>query len=286
MFKYYLYKIGQFLVNHIPQKISYKLAGIISDAHYFTSLKDKKAVRNNLENILHSKKDLSRLSREMFRNFGRYLVEFFQIERTVNKEYIKEKVKIKNIERINQVLDKGKGGLILSAHIGNWELGAVVLGALGYTLNAIALPHKERKVNNLFNHQRESKGIEVIPINKAAYRCIRALKNNELVAVLADRDFGSSGEILDFLGRKAIIPRGAAVFSEKTGAPVVPIFSIREKDNSFTLYICEPIFPPEPVKGMGKPEAVLKIMRQYTAVMEDIIRRYPSQWMMFRKFWV
>ncbi len=274
------------MVNILPEMTAYKLASFISDIQYCCSPRDRHAVTNNLRVILGKDgKDIHRLAREVFRNFGKYLVEFFRMERMLTKEFIMDRIRIRGIENLKKVLSEGKGGIIVTAHLGNWELGGVVLSSLGYPSVAIALPHKERPVNDLFNHQRESRGIKVIPASFATRHCMQALKENKLIALVGDRDFGGHGEEMDFLGRKAFIPKGAALFSIKTGAPIIPIFFVRDENDHFDLNICEPIYSSFVQDGVIENERVISLIKQYIVIIEDKIREFPSQWLMFREFW-
>lgn len=202
----------------------------------------------------------------------------------VDDHFIKSKVRINGIGRLDDVLKKGKGGIIVTAHIGNWELGAVLLSMLGYPLMAVALPHKERPVNDLFNQRREAKGVTVVPTNAALRRCVEQLKKNRLIALVADRDFSANGFVVDFLGRKMLIPKGPAMFSWKTGAPIIPVFLIRNEDGGFTMSCHEPLYPPKRNTSIGEDEVVLGIMRRYIPIIEDQIRAFPSQWLLFRDF--
>lgn len=284
MFKYYLYKIAHFVANRLSLEVSYKVAVLISDLHYFFSFRDRRAVRNNLRKILPPGEDLNAATREVFRNFGKYLSEFLRMEKMVDKSFIEKKIKIRNAELIQQALDAGKGGIIVTAHIGNWEMGAVVL-SLGYPLTAVALPHKERPVNDLFNYQREAKGMTVVPTHEAIRRCMESLKDNHLVALVADRDFSSKGgEVMDFLGQKALIPKGPAMFCKRTGAPIIPTFLMREPDGTFMMTLGPLILPEAETQEMSERDSVLRIMRRYLDVIEGWIRRYPTQWLMFREF--
>ncbi len=286
MFRLYLYKFGQFCVLRMSLPLAYRVAGWLSRVHYYLHFRDRRAVKNNLKAILQTEEDVSRLAKEVFKNFGKYLVDFFRMRKTLNKNYVKNRIKIENLRRVQEVLRKGKGGIILAAHIGNWELGAAVMSFLGYSLVAIALPHKERPVNDLFNIQREIWGITVIPTNGTIRKCLEALKENKLVALLADRAFGMHGEPVPFLNKTALIPKGAAVFSVKTGAPILPVFLLRNDDDSFTMIFEEPIFPPS-LHPEAVPDDVLSaVVKQYTRVMEQKIREYPTQWLMFREFWI
>jgi len=144
----------------------------------------------------------------------------------------------------------------------------------------------ERPVNDLFNTQRESKGVKVIPMNKAVFECMRALKNNELIAILGDRDFSETGEVMDFLGKKALIPKGAATFSVKTGAGIIPMFLLREDQGSFVLEVENPIFPNETLGQENDKKAVSDLMKKYVPIIERKIKKNPTQWLMFRKFWI
>lgn len=288
MFKYCLYRFAQFLVNRLPLEASYALAIFLSDLHYFFSFRDRRQVRANLKKILPPGEDLRRATREVFRNFGKYLTEFLRMGKMVEKDFLARKIKIQNADRVRALLQEGKGVIIVTAHIGNWEMGAVLLTVLGFPLMAVALPHKERPVNELFNNQRKLRGMEVIPTSGAIKKCLEGLKNNKMIAIVGDRDFSSKGggEVMDFLGHKALIPKGAGIFARKTGAPIVPTFLIREEDGTFTLHIEEPIFAPAPEADVSEHEAILGIMRQYLSVLEKQIRRHPTQWLMFRDFCV
>lgn len=288
MFKYWVYKFGQFCVNHLPLTMSYRLAEWLSDIQYLFSFRDRRAVRANLRQVVKGSQPIEPLVRDVFRNFGRYLVEFFWMARHLDEGFIHEKVRLHNIEAIKQVQDKGRGAIFLTAHIGNWELGGVVLSRIGYASLAIALSHKERPVNNLFNQQRERQGIRVVPLHLSIRKCLETLNRNEFVAILGDRNFTPNGEVLDFLGRRVFFPKGPALFSLRTGAPIIPIFFMRVGKDRFDLFIDEPIYPPAGDGPDTPPEAERQkaLMGQYVARIEHMIRRYPGQWLMFRRFWI
>ncbi|MCK5260134.1 MAG: lysophospholipid acyltransferase family protein [Candidatus Omnitrophica bacterium] len=273
-----------FLLHRLPSSLSYRLAAFISDLQYFFSFRDRRAVTNNLKNILPLADNISFLARDVFRNFGRYLIEFFQMKEMVDEQFIKNNVNIDGLDYLDKVLEEGKGGVIVTAHIGNWELGAVMLSVLGYPLMAIALPHKERPVNDLFNDQRETKGVTVIPTNGALRRCIQQLRDNKLVALVADRDFGASSVVMDFLGSRMMVPKGPAMFSLKTGAPIIPMFLIRDGDGGFFFSCSEPIYPPDRNRVEDNDKAMKGLMGRYMSVIEEKVRAYPSQWLLFREF--
>ena len=210
MFQYFLYKAAIAIIHLLGRKRGYAFARFMAQRHYRSSSKDRRSVINNLRQILRVRGDVSGEARKVFHHFGEYLVDFFLMYQ-LNDRFFRERVNIVGRENLDASLARGKGVLILSAHFGNWEMGSAVMNWIGHPLTAIALPHKNRKVNELFNRQRENYGVTVVPASVAVRRCLEALRKNKCVAVIGDRAFGSFGEPLTFFGRPTLIPKGAAV---------------------------------------------------------------------------
>jgi KDO2-lipid IV(A) lauroyltransferase len=186
---------------------------------------------------------------------------------------------------MDEALTRGKGAIGLTAHLGNWELCAQILARLGYKMNAIALKHTHSRIDNFFSRQREVTGIKVIPVGLGVRKCFTALKNNEIVGILGDRDFsGENGIVVDFFGRSILAPLGPAVLSLRTGAAIVPAFVIRdEKDDRYFRYIFTPVIYPE--YSGDEPKDIKNITKKYIKVIEEYVRLYPQQWFVFHEFW-
>jgi KDO2-lipid IV(A) lauroyltransferase len=285
MGNYYLYKIGRFLAKVLPIQVSSALVMFLCDLHFCFSKADRQAVEDNLKIVFKTPHVPSSQVRAVFRNFGKNLLEFFTQTRRLRPAFLESNVHIKNIEYFNEVLQKGKGGILVTAHLGNWEMGGAVLPALGFPLSVVALAHKDLRVNALFNAQRESFGAMVIQTDVAVRRVVEHLRRNRLVAILADKDFGNRGIVMDFFGRKTMIPKGAAFFSIKTGVPIVPAFFLRRDDGHFEISIHPPLEPPHLPNGKITDEAAKDYIQKYLTIIEDEIRKNPSQWLLFREFW-
>jgi len=284
MFNYILYRIGQFVALHLPLNLAYRLAILISDLRYIFAKQDRRIVKENLQAIFpeKSERQIRRIRITLFRNFAKYLVDFFRFSK-LDREYIKRGIKLENIHYFDEGISKGKGVIALTAHFGNWELAGVVTALLEYPLWAVALPHKYKKVDNFFNHQREIKGMKVIPLGKAVRQSLNVLKENKILALVGDRDFSENGIVVDFFGKPTLLPEGPAAFSLKTGAPIIPAFMLRNSDDSFTFKLEKPI---EFIATADKYKDLMAITTQYKAIIENYIREYPDQWYMFRRFWV
>ncbi|MEI6831253.1 MAG: lysophospholipid acyltransferase family protein [Candidatus Omnitrophota bacterium] len=284
MLNYYIYRIGKFIALVLPLRLVYALAVFLADLHYLFAFRDRRFVKENLRRIFPQKSlhDLRKLSRMVFRNFAKYLADFFRFEK-LNQQFIKQNIKLENLHYFDQALAKGKGVVVLTAHLGNWELGGVVIAQLGYPFWAVALPHKSKKVNAFFDAQRNSKGVKVIAMGKAVRSCITEIKNNHMVALVGDRDFTEKGIVIDFFGLPTHFPEGPAALSLLTGAPIVPGFMLRNADDSFTLRIDKPI---EFVPTQDKAKDLKSLVTLCKNIFEDYIRKYPEQWYVFRRFWI
>ena len=282
MFNYILCRLSQFLALRLPLQLSYALAVFISDVRSIFAVRDRSDVRENLKIIFPDKRDeeIAAIRRAMFRNFARCLVDFLRFSK-IDQEYIQKNVVLEGMHHFDEALAQKKGVVALSAHIGNWELGAAVIALSGYPFSVVAFEHKHKKLAAFFRAQRERMGIGVIPLKNAARPSIRALGENKMVALVGDIDFGGKMIKAEFFGRAVMLPQGPAALALATGAVIVPGFMLRNKDGSFTLKIEPPInFIPSGNKG----EDLTQLMFKCKSVIEDYIRRYPQQWHMFRKF--
>lgn len=285
MSQFLMYKLSQSVCDSIPRQLAYSVADCLMDAYYLSSSKMRKVVENNLQLALRNPtSDLPYNVRQVFRNFGRYMVDFFQINH-VDREFMIEHVRVSGLRNLRKALSHRRGGIILTAHLGNWELGGAVLSRMGYPSLGVALPHEDPEVNEFFNHKRTANGLETVTPGLAFRRCLQRLKQRKLVSIVGDYDFSGHGETVAFLGRETSIPKGPAVMSLRTGAPIIPTFMIRDDNDHYVLTIGEPIFPPAELTSENRVEpGVLKsFVQKYIQVLESEIIRHPSQWLMFRK---
>ncbi len=283
---YFLYRIGIFISLVLPLKITYGIADIFGSLYYLLARRDRKIVANNIKVVLNQtddKRKIRHTSRMVFRSFARYLVEFFRTPK-IDLRYVEKYIEIQGKEKLDKALSLGRGVLLVSAHLGNWELGAMVLSMLGYPVNVVAWTHRNRLINDFFIQQRQSKGVKIIPLGAAVRKAFSVLKNNETVAFLGDIDYANPkmGVTVKFFGRDTIMPKGPAAFSLKAGSPIVPLFLLREKGNRFKFIFEEPII----YKATENREDDLTGLTQtLTKTIESYVARNAGQWFMLTPRW-
>lgn len=282
MLLYIGYRVAQALVLMLPVRFSYGLASRIADLHYYTSKKDRKIVVNNLKKLFgKDNKETRRVAKDIFRNFAEYLVEFLRFQK-MGKDYIERHVEIEGIENLKRALEQNRGATIFSAHLGNWEWGAAIVAQLGFPMNVIALAHKDKRVNNFFIQQRTMKGIKNIPLGGSVRKSLSLLAKNEAVAILSDRDFSNNSIPVKFFGETALMPIGIGVLAIKSSSPLVPVFIIRQKDETHKLIIERPL---EYSLTGNNEEDIKNIVQETTKIIEKYVNLYPEQWFMFADPW-
>jgi KDO2-lipid IV(A) lauroyltransferase len=285
---YCLNQLAQWLNRTLPPDGRVWLAERLADLQWRRSPRDRAGVQANLTVVLdHAVSEGSPAVREVFRNFARYLVEFLGAHRSREPEMV-----IEESGRVVSAIQPLQRGIFLSAHLGNWELAAMLLRRLGFRVGVVALPHRDLRVNQFFNRQRLRCGVEVIALDtRAAARCIELLRTGWMLGILGDREFGQQGMVVSFFGRRAVVPRGPAILSLRTGAPVIPVFLIREEPGRFRFYVEPPIWPPSAAEPRGPARGsqgqrvdthVHQLTQAYVTVIERYVRRFPSQWLMFQ----
>jgi KDO2-lipid IV(A) lauroyltransferase len=204
------------------------------------------------------------------------VVETFMIPHLRSDE-IEARVKIVGNAQIHRLQEAGKGIVLVTAHLGSWELGGLALAKRGYKITTVAGVQFTPGLSPLLKAVKQRAGITVVSARSSTLTIVRALRKGEIVALHVDGDQYMGGVKTKFFGRETTVPRGPAVLSLRTGAALVPAFAIRTGRGRVTVHFENEIpHMGEDVKGL-----TAKIM----SVIEEYVRSYPDQWCIFRRFW-
>lgn len=280
---YRAFRIAQFLARSTPRRVAYGIGNVISWFHFRFNRHSRESVIENLT-IIHraageevTRAQLRCEAREVYRNFAKYTVDFFSLFHLSDEERRKLLDLGDLYEQIRTALSRGKGVITVTAHMGNWELGGAAMSMGGFKVNAVTLVQADPKLDELFQSQRLARGIQVIPLGHAAKPSLKALRRNEVLALVGDRDFTAARFTVNFCGRPARLPHGPAQLAVATGAVVLPAVLVRRPDDTFQLIHTDPIIP----DGLTEEEVTERIAR----ALETFLKRYPTQWVIFNNFW-
>jgi KDO2-lipid IV(A) lauroyltransferase len=239
---------------------------------YWIDSEKRKNVIQNLS-VICGAEHIQSKAREVFASFGRYLVEFLSPLR--KREFLRKSTQVIGAENALTVYRRGKGVVSITAHVGNWEMGAYVTTKLGMEVRAVYLTHPNPRLDHLFMNQRRVPGLKVIPWKQdATRRCLEALREGSLLAIAGDVDFPGTGIEVELFGKKTRIPRGPIVFSKRTGAPILPA-TYKWTASGSRLSFEQPIEP----EGCSEEDLASKIAES----LEKMIQDDPTQWICFEK---
>ncbi|MDH5174724.1 MAG: lysophospholipid acyltransferase family protein [Elusimicrobiota bacterium] len=200
-------------------------------------------------------------------------------------DHLKEKFVLEGEENLKRALSRGKGAIGLCAHFGNFTLMGTGLTSRGYPYALIVRPADESRVETYFQKWRDRLGYDSIPAyprSTAVRRSLGALRQNKILALFADQNKAKGGVFVDFFGRPAGTVVGPAVMALRTGAPVVPIFNVRQGVDKHKVIIGPTV---EFEISGNQDKDVLTVTAKITKVIEEFVRRYPTHWWWFHNRW-
>jgi lauroyl/myristoyl acyltransferase len=282
---YLLWRLATAIAPHLPLRFAYLCAGGLADL-FFLAWREKR--ENTIDNMRHvlaptSEAAARRVARESFRNYARYLVDFIRCP-SMSPEELQPRVAEIDWPAIDSARAEGKGLIFALMHFGSWDLGGMIFSQRGYALNVVAETFKYDKLNRMVVNARTTSGMRVIPMERAALGSLRALRNNEALAVLMDRPGADHGVAVRFFGSPTVLPTGAARLALRTGARILPAGMARaERSSDRLITLLDTEFRFEPTGDNERD--VVALMEALLAVHEGFIRRFPDQWYMFRRMW-
>ncbi|MBF0100214.1 MAG: lysophospholipid acyltransferase family protein [Desulfobacterales bacterium] len=264
----------------LSRKQCFSLGAFFGNLWFSIDKRHRKLVLQNITLALGndmSEYQCKQLCRRIFQNIATMC---FEIGWSLSKtpEELSGYFTIRGMENLKRAIDMGKGVLQLTGHIGNWEVALTVLSQGDYPINIVYRPLDFKPLDQFILYLRTRFGVKMYPLHQANTYIKDALSKNEVVIVLLDRNTGCSrGTFVDFFNRPACAHKGLASLALKTGAPVMPLLTVRDI-NGYIIEYGEII----PMIQTGDHTKDIEANTQkYTEVLESIIRRYPDQW-----FWV
>jgi KDO2-lipid IV(A) lauroyltransferase len=239
--------------------------------------------RANMARVLGPRVDaaeVDRRTRTAFRNYARYMLHLLWMT-NVSAEQRARGVDLRGVDAIDAALARGKGVILVTAHIGHWDLAAAVLAARGYCVHAPVDTLEPPEWNARVQGIRASIGINPIPVETGLRHLVAALKRNEVLAMVVDRPLREGGAAIRFFGRQTRVPDGAARLALRTGATII-VAACTRHGNRFVNRVFEmPAMAPSAAPA-GDPAMVTQAIFDR---LERFIRQYPEQWYMFREMW-
>jgi predicted LPLAT superfamily acyltransferase len=218
-----------------------------------------------------------------FLSFGRALIDRSAILAGMTKNF---SFTFDGEEHLRKALAEGRGLLLLTGHLGNWEAAGQLLNRLDVPVNVTGFDSETTEIRALLDRASNAK-FRLMPLTGSptdAIPLVAALRRGEIVAMLGDRAYGSSAAHVPFLGGTASFPIGAYVMAAIAGSPLVHVFSLREPRGRYHFYGFppqHPVMPPRDQRDAYLRSCALKFAND----LETVLKRDPLQWYNFYRFW-
>ncbi len=275
------------LLRVAPPKLFVQAAKVLGALGFYLIKKYRQRVFSNLSLAFEGEKDpqeMTELAKEIFFNFTLTPLEALHTLGTPSGRLVRE-IKIVGQEYLDASLEKGNGVIALGSHLGSFTLLGKRLTIEGYPTNAI---FNEGDFPKLAKRLRdyETKIAQSVftpkPAMASIKKSINCLRRNEILYLVADEQQILGGLPVPFFGKTAYTAPGPAIFSLKTGAPILPMFIVRERGIPKTLFIERPV---EIERTFDEKKDTELLTAAFTKAIEDSIRRYPEQWPWLNRRW-
>lgn len=267
------------LISGMPSWLGYFLADLLAEAHFRFFPARRHAALANLAVMMPraGRRDRVKLARRMMRSYNRMMYEFFRLPH-LGREELLSAVEVVGRENLEAAFARGRGVVIATSHIGNWELAGVMVAQWGYTLHAVAGVQLGRWLSGAVRETKSELSIVTVSPEDGYRKLLRALEHNDPVALVVDGDVYQQGVEVEFFGRPYSFPAGPGVLAQRTGAQVICGYCERVSPGRFRIVIEKPLDPAAFATTAALNQAV-------AATIEQHIRSHLDQWCIFRPMW-
>ena len=281
-----LYKAGAFVARRLPRSVASNAPKVLAYPLALIMKNKRLMVRRHMRRALGStatKGVLRVATRRAFESYLRYWIESFRLPSQTTPE-LSDGIQVPDYRHVEEGLRKGKGVILALPHLGGWEWAGFWIAAVKkLPITVVVEPIEPPQLFEWFARFRRELGMTVVPLGPAAGAEIAAaLKRNEVVCLLSDRDISGGGVKVPFFGELTTLPGGPALMALRTGAPILPTAVYFAAGESHIGVVR----PPLDVSRVGSVrEDVKRITENLAQELEVLISAEPSQWHLFQPNW-
>ena len=278
------YRAGSVVANVLPGPVAGGLAHVLSVPFALGMRGRRRMVARHLQRVYGgrlSRVALDRKVQQVFDSYARYWMESFRLSST-DPEALEAGMSWEGVGRVEDALAEGKGVIMALPHLGGWDFGGAWFASTGYPATVVVEALEPPELFAWFTRLRQASGLTVVSQGpEAGGAVLRALRRNELVGLLCDRDITGGGVEVEFFGERTTLPAGPATLALRTGARLLPTAVYFRGSGHHGV-----VRPPVPVAREGNLRGdVARITQRLASELEALIRRSPEQWHLLQPNW-
>lgn len=273
-------------MSFVPFRLGQRIGNILGSLVYLIPLERKTVALENIrQSCCSNGRDTHsrQLLRKVYMHFGRMVFEIPHVLR-LDENNLDRYVVFEGEEHLAGALEKNRGALVLTGHFGNWELMSAAVTLRFKSTAVVVRPLDFAPMDRLVSELRTRFGAEIIPQERGMRRIlVSAKEHKKAVGILLDQSVDwFQGAFVPFLGRTACTNKGLALMALKTAIPVIPVFSVRQKDGRFKIIIEKEV---ELQRSGDKIKDIEENTALFTTIIERYVVAYPDHWFWFHRRW-
>ena len=279
---YQVVKIISRIVCVLPRPVWQRLGKIIGALCWLiVPGKRKKMAQENIMRCLSVGEDkANEIAKQSATRFGKMFMEVLYLPK-FKENRMKDYVYLQGAEHMTEALKHGKGAILATAHSGNWEILGAALAMDGFPLIGVAQKQTNADMDKFINEYRKLSGLH-ITYKTGVREMVKMLGEGRIVGLVMDQDAHRDGVMVEFFGRLASTPQGAAALARLKDSPIVPAFITENPDGTHTGIIHPPVWLE---RTKNREDDILKTTQELTTIIENHVRQYPHEWFWLHNRW-
>jgi phosphatidylinositol dimannoside acyltransferase len=281
---YILFRLAGIIVPLVPRRLGYAVAGLLASLMYRFGAGKREMIKRNVRHALGQGADeaqVDRVARRIFRNLLKNYFDLFWLPAQPT-EKITKMMNMQGLDNLEEAFARGKGVVVVSVHVGNQEVMTQLRALTDKHVTVVAEHVKNERVFRYLTSLRQNSGVRLVPTDGALMELFRALRRNEAIGLVFDRDVTGSGRSVPFFGSPAKLPDGYALIALRHGATIMPGVLVRQADDTYCAHLAKPMV----FEGDAKnDEDVRRVMASVGVVIESYIAQFIDQWVYFHDVW-
>jgi KDO2-lipid IV(A) lauroyltransferase len=279
------FRTGVALARVLPGFVAEGLAPPIAFGASFANVERRAMVERHMRRVnpTWSNTRIRQAVQGAFDSYTRYWIESLRLP-SLPPSVIEAGLRLVGFSQVTDALERGTGAILALPHLGGWEWAGRWLGDSGYRVTVVVERIDPPELFEWFVKWRSDLGMTVVPLGPgAASAVLNALRQNEIVCLLCDRDIQGGGVEVEFFGERTTLPAGPATLGLRSGAPILPVgvYFTRQVNGHHAV-----VRPPVPMERESSlREDVTRVTQALARELEYLIRRAPEQWHLFQPNW-
>lgn len=280
---YLAYRAGAELARFVPESMAEPAARVVGQTLSLAMPSRRRQVARNLQRAtageLHGLA-LRKAVDATFGSYGRYWLELFRLPDDVRGPL---ELDIKGYEHLLAGLERGSGVVLALPHVGGWDFAGAWLATQGHPPTVVVEPVEPPELFEWFASVRRALGMTVVQLGPDAGKAVlEALRRNDVVCLVCDRDLVGDGIEVEFFGERTTLPAGPATLALRTGAPLLPTAVYFGPEGGHHAVV----MPPLPAQRKGRlRDDVARVTQELAFRFEELIRAEPRQWHLLQPNW-